>query len=347
MKGSVSMENIWNGKTILVTGGTGSIGSEIVRQLLNYEPKKVIVYSRDEIKQFIMRNQIDNERLEMVMGDVRDFRSTEKVFSAYKIDYVYHAAAMKHVVVSEKGPTECVKTNIMGTENVVDLALRYGIKKMITISTDKAANPTTVMGATKFIAERITLNGNYLAEKSQAFACVRFGNVANSRGSVIPIMIDSVTRNKKLWISQPKVTRFIMKISDATELVLKSSTIAKGGEIFVLKMPAFRLGDMMEAVIQHCCQTYNLNRKDITIESKAMESGEKIDEELINGIEAKNLYELEDMYIISEKRKNVPPNLKKIILNSYNSKDTKPLSVKQLKKIIDEINKDHCRGTWT
>ena len=331
------MQNIWKGKTILVTGGTGSIGSEIVRQLLAHEPKRVIVYSRDEIKQFIMKSHIDNDRLEMAIGDVRNFRSTEKVFSSYEIDFIYHAAAMKHVVVSENEPTECVKTNIMGTENVVDLALRYGVKKMITISTDKSANPTTVMGATKFIAERITLNGNSLAKEGQAFACVRFGNVANSRGSVIPMMIDRVLTKRKLWISEPEVTRFIMKISDATKLVLEATTLSQGGEIFVLKMPTFKLGDIMEAVVDHCCEKYSIDKKSIVIESKSMENGEKMHEELINETESENLYEINNLYMIAGGYKAPPPGAKKLALGSYNSKDAKLLSVKELKELIDDV----------
>ncbi len=331
------MQSIWKGKTILVTGGTGSIGSEIVRQLLEKEPEKVIVYSRDEIKQFIMRSQIENDRLEMIMGDVRDFRSTEKVFSSHDIDYIYHAAAMKHVVVSEKEPTECVKTNIMGTENVVDLALKYGVKKMITISTDKAANPTTVMGASKFIAERITLNGTTLADDDQVFACVRFGNVANSRGSVIPMMINRVIGKGKLLISEPDVTRFIMKISDAASLVLEATSQAHGGEIFVLKMPTFRLGDMMEAVIMYCCEKYEIDRGNIMIETMPMEDGEKIHEELINETESHNIYDVGNLYVISTSNKYLPAGAKKVEIGNYNSRDARLLSVEELKDMISDV----------
>jgi len=179
------MKDKLRGKTVLVTGGTGSIGSEIVKQLLDYEVNKVIIFSRDEIKHFLVKKRILNERLVTVVGDVRDYRSVQRVFEEFNIDLIYHAAAMKHVVICEDFPIESAKTNILGTQNVVDLAIKFGIQKMITISTDKSAYPVNVMGATKFIGERITLNAN--------FSCVRFGNVANSRGSVIPVFIDNLS----------------------------------------------------------------------------------------------------------------------------------------------------------
>jgi UDP-N-acetylglucosamine 4,6-dehydratase len=209
------------GKTVLVTGGTGSIGSEIVLQLLQTNVSKVIVFSRDEIKQFSMQQRVNDPRLEMFMGDIRDYATLETVFENNKIDLVFHAAAMKHLVVAEHEPTECAKINILGTANLIHLCLKYKVSKTITISTDKAASPSSVMGATKFIAERITLNGNN-NNFNQKFSCVRFGNVANSRGSVIPIMVDRIKNNKNIWITNPEVTRFLIRISDAVKLVLTS-----------------------------------------------------------------------------------------------------------------------------
>ena len=216
------MEEELKGKTVLVTGGTGSIGSEIVKQIFNYEINKVIIFSRDEIKHFLIKKRILNERLETVVGDIRDYRSAQRVFEENDIDLIYHAAAMKHVVLCEDFPIESAKTNIFGTQNIVDLAVKYGVPKLLTISTDKSAYPVNVMGATKFIAEKITLNANY--------SCVRFGNVANSRGSVIPVFIDSLLNNMPINISDPNVTRF--GIPDAVKLVIKATRYEKG-EIYL------------------------------------------------------------------------------------------------------------------
>lgn len=240
------MKNEFKGKTILVTGGTGSVGSEIVRQLLEYDINKVIIFSRDEIKHFLMEQEIDDDRVEFIMGDIRDYNSIEFVFERYKIDIVFHAAAMKHLVVCENEPIECANTNVRGTNNLMRLCIKFRVPKAVTISTDKAASPTSVMGASKLIAERITLNADSLTDNKQRFCCVRFGNVANSRGSVIPIMIARVMKGKDIWVSNPNVTRFVMRISSAVDLVLQATKITEGGELFVLKMKAFKLGDLVE-----------------------------------------------------------------------------------------------------
>jgi UDP-N-acetylglucosamine 4,6-dehydratase len=174
------MSNVLTGKTILVTGGTGSIGSEITRQVLDLDIKMVIIFSRDEIKQFLMQRRIDDNRVRTVVGDIRNSRSLEDVFRRYNIDLIYHAAAMKHVIVCDESPREAVETNVLGTQNVVDLALKYGVAKMISISTDKAAYPANVMGATKLIAEKITLNGNYTSGNKQQFTCRQFQRVSHS-----------------------------------------------------------------------------------------------------------------------------------------------------------------------
>jgi FlaA1/EpsC-like NDP-sugar epimerase len=230
------MNNELDGKAVLVTGGAGSIGSSIVEQLLEFRVGKVIILSRDEIKHFLLKSRIPDPRLETVVCDVRDYHGLERIFNRYHIDMIFHAAAMKHVVVSEHFPIECARTNIIGTQNLVDLAVKFRIPKLITISTDKATSPSSVMGATKFIAEKVTLNANY--------SCVRFGNVANSRGSVIPVLIDNLVLGKPITITDTRVTRFIMGIPDAVKLVIQASQHARGGEIFILKMKAFRLGDL-------------------------------------------------------------------------------------------------------
>lgn len=235
------------GKIILVIGGTGSIGTELVKQSLALGARKVIVFSRDETKHFMLRKRFRDERLSTVVGDVRNIRSVEKAFDTKAlthnypapVDILYHAAAMKHVIMCEETPFESVMTNVIGTQNVIDTAVKQDVLKAITISTDKAFLPTTAMGATKLLAERITLNAGY--------SCVRFGNVANSRGSVIPVYVEDLLNDNPLYVSNPDVTRFIMRISDAVRLIIESTDKLQK-EIYVLPMPAFRLGDLVDVM---------------------------------------------------------------------------------------------------
>ena len=323
-------------KTVLVTGGTGSIGSEIVKQLLKTDVACIIIFSRDEIKHFLMKQTFRDERLHFVVGDVRDFRSVQRIFTMYNVDIIYNASAMKHVLVCEDSPIESVKTNVLGTQNIVDLAIKYNVSKMVTISTDKAANPVNVMGATKFIAERITLNGNKLLKDSNIFAVVRFGNVANSRGSVIPVYLQNLRDGKSLMVSDPNVTRFIMSISDAVNLVLKASQIAQGGELFILKMKAFRLGDLVEVMINKIAPMLGI-KEEIEIVSIGLAPSEKLNEELTNEVETKYLYEIDDLYAVLPENKHLSKDYLPTTLVNYTSDDVDMLNANELEKIVLEL----------
>jgi UDP-N-acetylglucosamine 4,6-dehydratase/5-epimerase len=329
------MSEVLSGKTVLVTGGTGSIGSGIVRELLARNVKRVIVFSRDEIKHFMMKRRILDERLETIVGDVRDLKSAEQPFR-HKIDLVYHAAAMKHVVMCEEFPEETVKTNVLGTKNIVDLVLKYGVPEMITISTDKAAYPTNVMGAAKFIAERLTLNGNELSNYTQRFSCVRFGNVANSRGSVIPVYIDNLIHCNPLEVTDVKVTRFIMEITDAVALIIKATEITRGGEIFIFKMKAFRLGDLVDVITKRIAPKLNIDPQTVRIEKSNLFLGEKLHEDLINNTELSRLTELDDMLIISnrDKASNVREGFPLKDIGRYCSSGAPSISNDELERII-------------
>ena len=330
------MNNVLAEKTILVTGGTGSIGSGIVRQALKQGATKVIVFSRDEIKHFMMKKEISDDRLETTVGDVRDLRSVEQVFNKFDINVIYHAAAMKHVVMCEDFPLEAAKTNILGTQNVVDLALRYKIPKMITISTDKAAYPVNVMGAAKLIAEKITLNANKLSRGKQAFSCVRFGNVANSRGSVIPIYIANLLNHKPLQVSDPEVTRFIMEISDAVKLIIKATEYAQGGEIFILKMKAIRLGDLVDVIVNKITPKFNISKDGVKVNVTGLITGEKLHEDLINDIESSQLYELGDMYVLlpDNESNGKYPSMSKVDLPRYTSNIVELVSREEIEQIV-------------
>jgi UDP-N-acetylglucosamine 4,6-dehydratase len=314
--------------TVLVTGGTGSIGKHIVNRLLETDSQRIIIFNRDEIKHFLMKGEISDPRVEFFLGDVRNYRQVERVFQRYSIDSVFHAAAMKHVVVSERFPLECVQTNIIGTSNLVTIAKRNGIKKLITISTDKATSPSNVMGATKFIAEKITLNENY--------TCVRFGNVANSRGSVIPILIDNLLKHKPLNITDPNVTRFIIEIPEAASLVLKAAQHSQGGDIFILKMSAMRLKDLVDVVVDDIAPLLGIGANDITVKYTGLTTGEKIDEDLINITEIDRVYELSNMYVIlnDNNRASDYDGLQKTALLDYSSQKVQTVAKTEIKRLV-------------
>jgi FlaA1/EpsC-like NDP-sugar epimerase len=320
----IELNESFSGKNILVTGGTGSIGSCIVKELLKFDVSKIVVFSRDEIKQFMMRKMISDKRLQFVVGDIRDYGSLERMFEANGFDIVYHVAAMKHVVVCEENPIEAVKTNVIGTQNIVDISRKYKVPKLINISTDKAVNPCNVMGATKLIGERIVFKANYTS--------VRFGNVAGSRGSVIPVLIDEMINKRQLTVTDPNVTRFIMRISDAVKLVLKATRDAEGGEIFILKMKAFKLSDLIDILLNYVAPKLGIGGN-VRLNIIGLIHGEKLHEDLINGSEVPYLYEFDDFYIIKPRTPANIAQAKRLILSSDSAE---LISKDELIKIVDE-----------
>ena len=324
------------GKSVLVTGGSGSIGSEIVVQALRQDARRVVVFSRDEVKHFMMRKRFSDERLQTVVGDVRDLRSTEQIFVNFDIDLIYHAAAMKHVVMCEDFPMESVRTNVLGTQNVVDLALKYQVPRMITISTDKAAYPSNVMGACKFIAERMATNANRLSKAGQVFSCVRFGNVANSRGSVIPVFVEDLLNRRPLQVSDRDVTRFVMAISDAVKLVIGATEIAQGGEIFILKMKAFKLGDLVDVMVERIGPRLGVQKGGVRVHLTGLMAGEKLHEDLVSDAESPRLHELHDMYVLLPEGESTTryPGIVKAKLKRYSSSDVELVSAEELEKLV-------------
>jgi FlaA1/EpsC-like NDP-sugar epimerase len=326
------LESFYDNKIILVTGGTGSIGKEIVKTLLNFNPKAIRVLDINETALFDLEQELNTTKIRTFLGDIRDKSRLKRAIEG--VDIVFHAAALKHVPLCEYNPFEAVKTNVVGTQNLIDVALDEGIEKFITISTDKAVNPVNVMGATKLLSERLTISANlYKGDRKTAFSAVRFGNVLNSRGSILPLLKEQLKNGKDITLTHPDMTRFIMSIGDAVKLVLKSCTLAKGGEIFILKMPSVRIKDLIEVIIEEFALKYRCDPEDITIKIIGKRVGEKLYEELIIEEEIYNLEELEDMFIV------YPYGINKNNNNiADNSKNGKFLSKNEIKKILKDIN---------
>ncbi len=240
---------MFNNKTILVTGGTGSFGRKFVEILLkNYRPRKVIVYSRDELKQFEMNLVFDDDCMRYFIGDVRDVNRLKTAM--YKVDYVVHAAALKQVPAAEYNPMECIKTNVHGAQNVIDAAIACGVQKVIALSTDKAANPINLYGATKLCSDKLFTAANVLVgDRATRFSVVRYGNVVGSRGSVVPFFKKLVADGaKELPVTDERMTRFWLKLENAVEFVFKGFARMQGGEIFIPKIPSMRITDLAKAI---------------------------------------------------------------------------------------------------
>ena len=240
---------MFNDKTILVTGGTGSFGKKFIKILLSkYRPKKVIVYSRDELKQFEMQQVFNQECMRYFIGDVRDAARLERAM--YQVDYVVHAAAIKQVPAAEYNPMECIKTNIHGAQNVIDAAIACGVDKVIALSTDKAANPVNLYGATKLCSDKLfTAANNLVGDRRTRFSVVRYGNVIGSRGSVVPFFKKLIADGaKELPVTDERMTRFWLRLEDGVEFVLKNFQRMQGGEIFIPKIPSMRIVDLVKAM---------------------------------------------------------------------------------------------------
>lgn len=240
---------MFNNKTILITGGTGSFGKKFISMLLDrYNPKKVIIYSRDELKQFEMQQKFNAPCMRYFIGDVRDGARLEKAM--YKVDYVVHAAALKQVPAAEYNPMECIKTNVHGAQNVINAAIACGVKKVIALSTDKAANPINLYGATKLCSDKLFTAANAMVgDRDTRFAVVRYGNVVGSRGSVVPFFKKLVADGaKELPITDERMTRFWLKLEDGVNFVFKNFERMQGGEIFIPKIPSMRVVDLAKAI---------------------------------------------------------------------------------------------------
>lgn len=336
----------FKGKSILVTGGTGSIGSEIVRQLLAYEPRTIRVFARGEYAHHKFRQELGfgQNIPRFIVGDIRDKNRLRLAMEG--IDIVFHAAAMKHVDICDNDPFEAVATNILGTQNVIDIARELNVEKVIAISTDKAVNPEGVLGVSKLMAEKLILNSYYYRGASNTkYACVRFGNVLGSKGSILPLLKKQIAEKDYVNITNPQMTRFVMTIPQAVNLVLNASIMTKGEEIFVLKMPAVKLGDLFDVAVKYYAPLYGKNPKDIKIKKIGSRKGEKLHEHLLADHEAIRVLENKDMYIITPKEdvwgythKTRYKSNVRVASKSFSSKYAKKLTKKEIFQLIKDAD---------
>ena len=289
-------------RRILVTGGTGSIGSAIVEALLGQGPRVVRVLSRDDTKQFELAQRLRSEQaLRMLIGDVRSRVRLQRAMS--EIELVFHAAAMKHVPASEFNPFEATETNVRGTQNVVEAAIDAGVERVLTVSTDKAVDPTNVMGATKLLAERLmSAAETYKGGSPTRFASVRFGNVIGSRGSLVPLIRGQVARGGPVTVTDPEMSRYMMPMRDAVRLCFEAMQRMAGGEVFILKMPRIRVGDLVEVLIEAYAPQFGFRPDEIAIETIGARAGEKRHEVLLTEDEALAAEETEGMYVVGPLR---------------------------------------------
>lgn len=325
-----------NNKSILITGGTGSFGKAFTRYVLeHYEPKKIIIYSRDEYKQFIMQNAFKQykEKLRFFIGDVRDKDRLNRAFEG--VDYVIHAAALKQVPACEYNPAEAIKTNINGAQNIIDAALDKEVKKVVALSTDKAVNPVNLYGGTKLVSDKLFIAANaYAGNKDVCFSIVRYGNVAGSRGSVIPLFHNIIKNGEtSLPITDYRMTRFWISLRQGVELVIKALEEAKGGETFISKIPSFKVTDLAQAMLPGC-----------QMPEVGIREGEKLHEIMITAEDSLTTYDYDKYFIIypqmiwSERQKVQPAGRhvpEGFFYDSGNNTDW--LNIEQIKDLLKTI----------
>lgn len=331
-----TMKNLKN-KNFLIFGGTGSFGNAVVKKLLSLEVSKIRVFSRDEKKQHDMRLSLNDERLEFVIGDVRNFESV--VDSMTNIDYIFFAAALKQVPSCEFYPMEALRTNVLGAENVIRSAIQKEIKKCIFLSTDKAVYPINSMGLTKALMEKVMISSSRNCDPSKTIlSATRYGNVMGSRGSVIPLFIDQLINGSEITITDPNMTRFLMSLDESVNLVLYAFENANNGDIFIQKSPACTISDLAEAIKN----VFNIKGKTKIIGTR---HGEKLFESLVSREEMSKAEDLENYYRIPADNRDLNYNNFFDIgdqdissVDDYTSHNTQRLKVKEIEKLLKKLD---------
>ncbi len=326
------MDNLKN-KTILITGGTGSFGHELLKTITGRDFKEVRIFSRDELKQEMMRLQLNNPRVKFYIGDVRDRAGVDKAMEG--VNLVFHAAALKQVPSCEFFPMQAVMTNILGSSNVVESAIRHKVESVVCLGTDKAVYPVNAMGMTKALMEKISQAAcRGLTEKGTRISCVRYGNVMCSRGSVIPLFIKQIKEKKPITVTEAGMTRFLLPLNEAIKLVLFAFSHAKQGNIFIKKSPACTVGDLARALKE-------LFKSDVPVKSIGIRHGEKIYETLASTEELRRAQDMGDYFRVSMDGRDLNYNKyftegdkKEVQFSDYTSHNTERLNVKEVKKML-------------
>lgn len=334
---------MFSNKVLLITGGTGSFGNAVLNRFLDTDIKEIRIFSRDEKKQDDMRHEIQNPKVKFYIGDVRDKRSVDGAMTG--VDYVFHAAALKQVPSCEFFPIQAVRTNVFGTENVIDSAIEYGVKNVLILSTDKAAYPINAMGISKAMMEKVAIaKGRALGPNaSTTICCTRYGNVMASRGSVIPLWIDQIKAGKEITITDPRMTRFMMTLEDAVDLVLYAFQNGKNGDLFVQKAPAATLDVLAKSLV-------NLYKAETKIKVIGTRHGEKLYETLVTREEMAKSIDMGDYYRVPCDSRDL--NYDKYFvegeeevskIEDYHSHNTKQLDLEGMEELLlklDIIKKD-------
>ena len=329
--------SIFKDKTLLITGGTGSFGNAVLNRFLNTDIGEIRIFSRDEKKQEDMRIKYKNDKIKFYIGDVRDYRSIEDAMDG--VDYIFHAAALKQVPSCEFYPVQAVKTNILGTENVLEAAINHNVKKVIVLSTDKAAYPINAMGMSKAMMEKVAVaKGRDLRDDQTVICRTRYGNVMASRGSVIPLFCEQIKLGKPLTVTNPEMTRFMMTLEDAVDLVIYAFEHGEQGDLFVQKAPAATIDVLARAVKE-------LKHSDVPINCIGTRHGEKLYEVLVTKEEMVNAIDMGDYYRIPADNRNL--NYQKYVdqgnadldnIEDYNSHNTKRLDVDGMKELLLKLD---------
>ncbi|UDM78976.1 polysaccharide biosynthesis protein [Vagococcus fluvialis] len=327
---------MFKNKILLITGGTGSFGHAVLKKFISYDFSEIRIFSRDEKKQDDMRKEFQDERIKFYIGDVRDKNSVRNAM--HNVNYVFHAAALKQVPSCEFFPLEAVKTNILGTENVLDAGIEYKVEKIVCLSTDKAAYPINAMGISKAMMEKVFVSKSRTVEDSTIISGTRYGNVMASRGSVIPLFIEQIKAGKPLTITNPEMTRFLMSLEDAVDLVIYAFNNAKPGDIMVQKSPASTIEDLAQAIKE-------LFNADNEIKIIGTRHGEKIyetlltKEENINSIDEGGFYRVpSDNRSLNYDKYFEKGNKKLELIEDYNSHNTYRLTVEEIKQKLLELD---------
>ena len=339
--------NIINGKRVLVTGACGTVGSELIRQLLAfdiYNPKEVVAIDNSENALFYAdQDYLHEPRINYLLADVRDANKVNEIMKG--IDVVFHVAALKHVVLCERSPFEAVQTNIHGVQNIISAAQSNGVDRVIFTSTDKAVNPTNVMGTSKLMAERLVTAANSSSlNEGTIFSSTRFGNVLGSNGSVIPIFHKQIAKGGPVTLTHKSMSRFIMTIADSVRLVIDSASLARGGEVFITKMPIINICDLVEVMIEELAPRYNFRPNEIKVDVIGIKPGEKLYEELMSEEETGRALELERYFAVLPAFRGIYRNIsyefESLISNSvdnpYISKNLTALNKQQLRQYLIE-----------